>query len=184
MGNQSDVLQDIADRYGIEDDDLQAIKDASPLRKRIADLTSEVADLKPKAERLEQLEAKPKVVNAFAEYGVDMENLRPAERRAIESLQAPDNGATPEWVATHVQELELPVIERQAGSEEDQPNAAAITQQATAPSGSRRPQTSSITAVEAAAWAVDQQMRFAEQHPDEWEVLKQGGTVTGVIPPA
>jgi hypothetical protein len=78
-----------------------------------------------------------------------------------------------------VQTLDLPISDA-TGDETPPPAAAAVTSQATASAGARRSQSPTVRPQDVAEWGIDKQLRFREQHPDEWEALKRGEEVTGI----
>lgn len=145
---------------------------------KVPELERMLAEANDKAARLERVPARDE---AFRQYGVDLEGLRPAERRAIEQY---DGELEKDKIAEFVEEFDLPLV---TGSEQQQteapPPAAGVVRTArTAPAG-RQVAGLQITPDDARGWSATQTLEFSREHPSEWQALLQGQTVTGIQGP-
>ena len=132
--------------------------------------------------KINKLERGPLREKAFAEYGVDWEGLRPAERRAIETY---DGELDREKVAAFVEEYDLPLLNGQPPEAEQgqQPPAARIAAQATTPPARRGPTQTRITPDNVRQWnetSPEKWLRFKQAHPEAAELILQGQTVEGL----
>lgn len=153
---------------------------ATALRKkasRVDELEREKQELETKLRKLEQA---PKVEDAFRKAGVDFESLRPAEREALAALQVEDGDLTEEFVAQVITKYDLPVASVDTQNDEGEaPNAAAVVAAARqAPQG--RSSGTTISPGDTEGWSTEKLMRLKQSHPEEFEALKRGETVTGI----
>ncbi len=151
--------------------------------------------LRKKAERADELERKnaeleasnrklvvaPKKDQALRAAGVDVDNLRPADRQVIAGLEFEGDEPSDEWVAKTIGDLQLPIVAgtpAPAGA----PNAAAVVQTAAQAPGAGPGPTlgGTVTPETVAAWSTEQKVAWSEKHPEAWEALKRGEEVTGV----
>jgi hypothetical protein len=153
----------------------------SELRKKAekaAALEKERDELKQK---LEKVEKTPKVRDAFAKAGVDLDSLSKLERKAIESY---DGDLDEDAIGDFIEENELPVAsgdgsEQQGGEEE--PAAKKVAQAARRSGEGRGGHTApAITPDDAAAWSADRWAAFHDEHPEEAELLLAGKNVVGM----
>lgn len=154
------------------------------------------SSLRQKAEKTDRLEtenatlkaeiakrdAAPKIEKAFKDAGVDFDQLRPAEKQALQSLSVEDIGDENK-VASFITANELPLIAagNQAQGQQQQadppPNAAAVVQAArNAPQN----QTSSpvYTPADIASWDQPSRIAFEREFPEEAEAVRNGHEVT------
>jgi len=142
---------------------------------KVPELERQLAEATTKAEKLEKAPAR---VKAFAEYGVDLEKLRPAERK---TLDAYDGDLDAEHIAEFVQEYDLPLTEKNPDETGTQPEAGKIAVAARQGGGVARPgQGPQIGPDEIGKWSAEKWLRFKDQHPDEAELILQGKTVSGI----
>ena len=148
------------------------------LRKQNAELSQMLEEANKKAERLERVPARDQ---AFREYGIDFENLRPAERRAIEQY---DGELDAEKIGEFVEEFDLPTVNgsEQQSTEVPPPAAGVVRQARQAPAG-RQVAGLQITPDDARGWSATQTLDFSREHPSEWQALLQGQTITGIQGP-
>jgi hypothetical protein len=147
---------------------------------RAAELEKQLIAAQAKIEKLERTPLRDK---AFTEYGVDMEQLRPAERRAIETY---DGELDPEKIAAFVEEYDLPLTAPVQGEQEPQPAAARIAAQATTPPTRRGPGQTRVSPDDVRKWneaGPEKWMRFKRDHPEAAELILQGQTVEGLSYP-
>jgi hypothetical protein len=165
----SDLAREYEEKFG-----------ATKLREqaeKVPDLERQVAELNAKATRLERA---PQRDEAFKAYGVDIENLRPAERKAIESYEGE---LDTEKVAAFVAELDLPMTNGQQSGQDggaQVPNAAGVVSAAkSAPSGgaAKGPQLNSEVM---RSWTAEKIAAFEAKYPDELDRILQGETITGL----
>ena len=184
MGQFEDALKALRERFDADDlpGEIEVLEHykGSDLRKKAEEHDSAIARAEAAEAEVKRLKTVPKVTDALAKAGVDFEALRPLERKAIESLSFEGDEPTEEWVAKIVSESDFPMVEGVPGPEEGtEPNAAAIARQAKqAPAGGKGIGT--ITPEIVAAWPQEKRLRFRKEHQDAWNVLKDGGTVTGI----
>jgi hypothetical protein len=126
------------------------------------------------------LEKAPVRDKAFRDYGIDFENLRPAEREQVERY---DGEFDAEKIGEFVERYDLPTI--QAGTEgegeEPPPKAAGVVAAArSAPARQQRGEGTQITAEMVGTWDAEKWLRFKKEHPDAAETILQGQVVTGI----
>jgi hypothetical protein len=179
MGRYEDLVEQLRELPGAEDlaEEFEGFS-GSKLRKaaeRAPELERENGDLKAK---LAAVENGPKIQQAFRNAGVDLDQLRPAEKSALAAYSVDD--LTDDKVAAFISSNELPLIAGGASVNQDQappPAAAAVVSQAQrAPSANTPPAV--ITPTEAAKWSTESTMRFNDQFPEESEALRRGYEVT------
>lgn len=182
MSRLDDLIEEMR-QDGREDDakELEQLS-GSELRKKAGDaekLRKENEGLKAQVEKIEAL---PKRDKAFRDYGIDLDNLSKAERRVLESYEG---DLEKDSIAEFVEEFEIPLLEETEGEkseETEKPAAERIARQAQKNASGRGVPV--IKANEANEWSTEKLLRFREQHPEEYEALKRGETVTGVPAPA
>jgi hypothetical protein len=144
---------------------------ATKLEKRNAELEA----------RLEAVEKAPKIEKAFKDYGIDFDQLSKLERKAIESY---DGELSEEAIASFVEENELSLTESEGkpeDEEDEEPAAAKVAKAARrSAQGTGGHKAPVITPEETEEWSTEKLMRFSKAHPEQWELLKQGETVTGI----
>ena len=146
---------------------------------RVPELENENASLKAQVARFED---EPKRKAAFEQYGITFADLRPAEREALMSAEAPEDGYTPEWVGQIAEKYDLAVTQgADSGAEGEPPAAAAVVGMATSPA--QRGAKTTITPEDSREWSTETSVRFKKEHPDEFEALKRGESVVGVAAP-
>lgn len=146
---------------------------------KVGDLERERDELRGRVSTLERAPARDK---AFREYGVDIENLRPAELRALEQY---DGELEPEKIAAFVDELDLPLANEQTppGEQAPPPAAAGVVAAARSAPAGRRAGVVTITPDDAEKWPADALYKWGEEHKEALNQLLQGQTVTGIAPP-
>lgn len=174
-----EIVTDLRDR-GEDDlaDELEQGYGKSQLREqagKAATLEKELADALAKVDTLEKAPVRDK---AFRDYGIDFENLRPAER---EQLELYDGELDAEKIAEFVERYDLPTIQ---GSEqvatEPAPAAARIAAAARSAPAGRAGQATQITAEMVGDWSADKWLRFKAEHAEAAEDILQGKVVTGI----
>jgi hypothetical protein len=183
MPKLDDLIEELRGDGRDEDaEELEKLR-GSTLRKQAEKaerLERELADEKSKRERLEK---GPKVRKAFEKAGVDFEGLSKLERAAIEAY---DGDLEDEDIESFIEENELSVkdeSEEDTESKDDEPEAAKVAKAARR-SGERKGDPTKITPQMANEWSHEKRLAFLDEHPDEYEQLLQGETVTGVRVPA
>jgi len=175
MARLDDLIDELRD-HGRDDDadELEQLRGSS-LRKKAAkadEYEAQVAELKV---RLQEMELAPKRESALREYGVVLEDLRPAEREVLSTLKGE---LTPEAIGELVEKYGLPVGEVQGDLGEEQPAAAQVARVAQkAPRGRQAP---TLAPGDVEEWPTEKLLKFKQQNPEEFEALKRGETVTGV----
>lgn len=139
------------------------------LEQRVAELETENTGLKRAPER----------DKAFRDYGVDLENLRPAERRALEAY---DGELEAEKLAAFVEELDLPLVSGNGETPpaETPPAAAGVVAAVRAAPAGRQGAGAQITPEMAGTWEPEKWLRFKAEHAEAAETILQGKTVTGI----
>lgn len=177
MGDYEDAILALREADLDEQADVFESYGATALRKkagRTDELTRENEDLQ---KRLKSLEQGPKVEEAFRKAGVDFEALRPADREVITRTAVED--LNDQAVADLIAKYELPVVEGNEEQGDEEPAAAGVVSAARqAPQGQASGTT--LKPEDVAEWPVDKLQRLLKQHPEEFESLKRGETVTGI----
>jgi hypothetical protein len=142
------------------------------LEKRVTELESENTGLKRAPQR----------DKAFRDYGVDMDALRPAERRALETY---DGELEPEKLAAFVEEFDLPLVtgNGEQADQGDRPAAAGVAAVARSAPAGRRAGAAQITPQDAENWSPERLTEFGQKYPEAMNELLQGKTVTGITFP-
>lgn len=183
MGKFEDLVEQLRDQ-GL--DDLAEEFDqfgATALRKKAARADELESELQKAKAQVERFESAPKVEAAFRQAGVDFEKLRPADREVIQSLPVAE--LTEDKVGELIGRYEFPLIEGTQQQTGTTPPAAAVVDAAQqAPSGigqNGKPASATVTPEQAGEWAVDTALRFKEKYPEEFEALKRGEAVNGIV---
>ena len=169
----------LADLEGEAPDDLiQELRqfEGSKLREsaeKVPELERKLAEAEAKVTKLEAAPARQK---AFEDYGIDFENLSKAERKILESY---DGELDSDAIGELAEEFDLPTVQGAGqGEGEGAPESERQTQQAL--ERGKRPGRLTISPADTEEWPHDKLMRFMEEHPDEYESLMRGDTVTGI----
>lgn len=178
MGRKfEDILEEVRDLDSEIAAELEEFK-ASSLREKARERDEFEKRALAAEAKLEGIEKGAARSKAFEEYGIDFDKLSKLERKALDSY---DGELTAEAIGAFVEENELVLVDgREAPEEEEQSDARRIAQAArTAPRSSGR--AGVIEPGDTEDWSTEQLMRFREKHPEEFEALKRGETVTGVM---
>jgi hypothetical protein len=176
MAKFDDLVEKVREVDEVLAEELEEFKGSS-LRKKAEERDKFEAELQKARGELDRYVTQPKKEAALRDAGVDLEALRPAERKILEGLKADEY--TAEWASKIADEYELPRGE--ASSELETSQAAAVAQAASrAPTGGRTGSTSTVTPEMVGEWSTEKMNRFAEANPEEWDALKRGETVAGV----
>lgn len=177
MPDLDDIIESLKED-GRDDDaaELEKLR-GSNLRKaagKTAELETKNAELQAKLTKIEEA---PKREKALKDYGVDVDNLSKAERVVLANL---DGELNDEKVAELVREYDLPVVESGSSDEGTDVTAAerVARQAAKAPAGAKVGTT--LKPTDTVDWSHERLTRFSDAHPDEYEALMRGETVTGV----
>lgn len=169
----------LADLEGEAPDDLiQELRqfEGSKLREsaeKVPELERQLAEAQA---RVEKLEAAPARQKAFEDYGIDFENLSKAEREILEKY---DGELDSEAIGELAEKYELPTVQG-AGEEQGEEPAEAERQTQQALQRGQRPGRLTLRPEDTDDWPHDRFMKFMEEHPDEYEALMRGETVTGI----
>lgn len=171
-------LDDLIEEYRTDgrDDDAEELEKlrGSTLRQkasRTEALEKELADLKSENESLKR---GPEARKAFEDYGIDLENLSKAEQKVLEAY---DGDLTAEAISKVVEEYELPTTSEDAGGDE-KPAAERVAQAARNSESGRGKKAPTLAPSEVSEWSMEKRVGFADAHPEAWEALKRGETVT------
>lgn len=180
MAKLDELIEEL--RESDREDDAQELEKlkGSTLRTKAAKADELEKERDQLAAKVAELETAPKRTKAFEEYGIDLGNLSKAERALLEKY---DGELDSDSIGALVEEFELPVNESSTNETDtnEAPAAAKIAQAARrSQDGGSGNKAATVTPQDANGWAIDKQLRFAQQHPDEWEQLKRGETVVGV----
>lgn len=183
MAKLDELIEELREQ-GREDDveELEKLRGSTLRQKaqRAEQLEKELADERAKREALEK---GPKVEKAFKDAGVDFDSLSKLERKAIEGY---DGELDEEAIEAFIEENELSVTEASDEAKADEEPAAAKVAKAARRSGESRggSKTPQITPADAADWSMEKRLAFMDEHPNEYEALLRGETLTGVKAPA
>lgn len=177
MGQYDDLVEQVREYDEDLADKLTGFSGAN-IRKQLAEAETKAKRVDELEAELEGLKAAPKREEAFKDFGVDLENLSKLERKALEAY---DGELDREAIAAFVEENELPLVESQEGeTEAEERSDAELVAQAARTSPQGRTRGAVITPEDAAEWPTQKLMEFRAKHPEEFEALKEGQTVTGV----
>lgn len=173
-------LDDLIEEYrqdGREEDaaELEQLR-GSTLRQKAAQadrLQKEIDSLRSENESLKR---GPAAKAAFEDYGIDLESLSKAERRILESY---DGELTEQAIGNLVEEYELPTVSSEEAGDE-QPAAAQVAQAARSSETGRGKKAPVVKPEDISGMSMEQKLGFADKHPEAWEALKRGETVTGI----
>lgn len=173
-------LDDLIEEYrsdGRDEDagELEKLR-GSTLRQKAAradELEKKVVELEAKAK---ELEYRPARDAAFRDYGIDVEALSKAERKILESY---DGELNAEAISNLVEEYELPTSSEE-GDGNEQPAAERVAQAARSSETGRGKKAPTVSPADISAWPMEKKLGFADAHPEAWEALKRGETVTGI----
>jgi hypothetical protein len=178
MANLDEIIESLRED-GREDEasELEKLR-GSTLRKKAEEAAKIQKERDDAVAELTRLKTGPAREKAFRDYGVDFDALRPAEKRALEQLDGELDEAKVEEL---VRELDLPLVEEGGNAESETEEKSGAQQVAAA--ARRAPAGGGATTLkpeEVASWAPDKLARLYEKHPDEYEALLRGETVTGI----
>lgn len=187
MAKLDDLIEELRED-GREDDaeELEKLRGSS-LRKKAGDAERLQKELDSVKAENESLKRGPKVRAAFEKAGVDFASLSKLERKALEAY---DGEVDEDAIADFLEENEID-LDRGSESEDEgeepeakdeEPKAAKVAKAARR-SGERKDPTR-ITPEQANEWSAEKRIAFLDEHPDEYEALLRGETVTGVKAPA
>lgn len=172
-----ETLDEFVNQYGVPEEKAALFR-SNALRSELEDAKKQAAEAAEAKAELEKFKRQPKVHEALAEFGVDVNALNKRDRTIVDN-HFPEFKDAPEKesVATFLQEwgfdARLP-----EGEQEEQPNAAAVVNQSlSAPLASGFAQ---VTPKDFASWDTGRQRKFIQEHPQEYDTLLQGKPVSGV----
>lgn len=172
-----EALDEFVNQYGVPEDKAAMFR-SNALRTELEDAKKQAAEAAQAKAELDKYKRQPKVAEALAEFGVDVNALNKRDRTIVDN-HFPEFKDAPEKesVATFLQEwgFDARVPEGEAG---EQPNAAAVVNQSlSAPIASGFAQ---ITNKDFASWDTGRQRKFMKDHPNAYDALLRGETVQGV----
>lgn len=172
-----EALDEFVNEYGVPEEKAALFR-SNALRTELEEAKKQAAEAAQAKTELEKIKRLPKVHQALAEFGVDVNALNKRDREVVEN-HFPEFKDAPEKesVATFLQdwgfEARLP-----EGEAEDLPAAAAVVSQSlSAPLGSGFAQ---ITNKDFISWDQGRQRKFMKDHPEAYDALLRGETVQGV----
>jgi hypothetical protein len=175
MGVYEDTLEELRD-LDVPDEvitKLEGFKGSSLRAKAEAAgaLEKERDELKAQIARYE---AGPVRQSSFKDFGIDMENLSPAEAEILSNVEVPEGGFTKEQLAEIADKYQLPMTEA-SQAEEEGTNAEKVVTHARTNQG--RTAATVIKPQDTAGWPADKLRRLYDSHRDEYEALLRGETV-------
>lgn len=133
-GNVVATIEELREQLGdkVVDRVLEAVSADGPewYRKELAELGGAKKENEQLKAKLNQIERTPQIESAFREKGVAWDDLRPAERKAIEAFDGDLSDA--EAVSRFISDNEFPTASQEQGSASGGSEAAAISNFATA----------------------------------------------------
>lgn len=151
---------------------------ATSLRKEAGRARELEVELEKTKSQLEELVMLPKKEKLFADLGVDMDALRPAERDLLRTLKPESGDPDESWAEKIIERYQLPTGAPIEPPEET--GAAQIAGQARqAPAGGKS-RSGVITPEDVAAMSVEKRQAFKKNNPDAWERLLDGEEVSGI----
>jgi hypothetical protein len=186
LGEYEDVIERLREE-GLNDEAATLEKfGKNQLRDKAARADELEKELAEERAKRADLELAPKRLAAFEKAGVDVKNLRPADRAVMEMLKSDD--LTEEKITKFVEEFQLPVVDPNAGVEnESKPVAGQIGDQVRSGGGMAggspiviNPNDKNVFA----DWSTERLAKFQEMYATEWEALKKGFEVSVPALPA
>lgn len=169
MPDDFDVLVDELADAGLDDSYIDRLKkwSGSPLRKERNDALQKATALE---ERLAKAEAKT-LESTFTNLGI---TVKPTALRLPDDLDVLDEAKVREWA------VEQGLAEPPPPDTPDDEAAAheRVVAAGTGAAGGTKPQTIAPDDVE--EWSMDKRIAFKEKHPEAFEALKRGESVSGV----
>lgn len=174
-----DILADLRES-DVDSDLLEELEGftGSRLRERAERLPEMEAENTSLKAQIAKLEDEPKRRAAFEQYGINLAELRPAEREALMAVETPEEGYTPEWVGSIAEKYDLEVSTTEREVEGEGSPADRIAAQANSPV--QRSGKATLTPEDTAEWSTEKLLKFREEHKEEFEALKRGETVVGI----
>jgi hypothetical protein len=177
MAKFEDLIEQVRDE-GLTDvaDELESFK-ASALRKKAEERDAAVAERDEYKKKFEDQVQGPMKEKAFRDFGVDFDALRPLEREALSNIKPPEGEITESWISSQVEKYQFPLAAGTGEGEGEQSGARQIAEAATRP-GKAKPAQAVITPEDAGKWDDAEIDQFKKDHPEEYEGLKEGYSVT------
>ena len=181
-----EAIEVLRTEYRVPEDVLSALE-GTGLRSELKEARKEIERLKPFEAKVVQAEKAPTVLEAFRAQGVDIEALRPAERRAIESFKVEGDEIDVAAVKAMIAADDLPLaegFEPDAGADDGTGSGAAAIAGHAQTVGTRTATRSKVSPQDTADWSTEKLLAFKDKYPDEFEQLKAGEEVTlpGPVP--
>jgi len=179
MGKFEDLLEQLSE-YDVPEDIVDGLSEfkGSSLRKRAESATELERERDELKAKLAAIEVGKSRTEAFRSYGIDLENLRAAEREALERAEIPEAGINDQWIAGLAEKYQLPMLEVEQTEPAAKPAAAQIVDQARNTQG--RVANTVLKPEEVTQWPAEKLRRLFDKHPEEYEALLRGETVTGL----
>lgn len=179
MARLDELIEELSEQGRHDDvDELEKLRGSS-LRKqaeRASELEAKVAKLEGE---LAETKAAPARETALREYGVDIDSLSKAEKAIINGLKGE---LSAEAIAKLVEDYDLPVAQGDgADGAEEPPAAQRVAQHGNDAQRGTRAGGAVLTAEAVTAWPADKTRRFMTEHPEAYEALLRGETVTGIV---
>jgi hypothetical protein len=179
MARLDELIEELSEQGRQDDaDELEKLRGSS-LRKQATRATELEAEVQKLQSQLAERDAAPARETALREYGVDLENLSKAEKAIVGGLKGE---LTAEAIAKLVEDYDLPVAQSAGadGASGEAPAAQRVAQHAADAQRGARVGTGSISAENVAEWPADKTRRFMNEHPEAYEALLRGETVSGI----
>lgn len=181
-------LQEVLEEHGVETDDLDIEGIETELRESFGPkaLRKQLEEALPKAKRADDLEKEvaslkkgPVREKAFEEYGVVLEDLKPAEKEALEKFEWEGDEPTEEELSKFVEKYDLPVEAQE--EEEEIPASGKIGEQVRRSDGATSK--TKITPEAASKWSAESFVRFEKEFPEQAKQLLNGEDVVAAFSP-
>ena len=174
MARYEDLLEQLKE---LGQDDLADQFDqfsATNLRKKASERDEALTRAETAERELNTLKTLPRREEALKRAGIDLDQLRPAERELIRGRQFEGDEPSEQEIETLVKEYQLPVhkVDQQG---QQQTAAGAIAGQAmAAPAGGTNVGTQVVNKATTADWTTETWVRFVKEHPEASEALRRG----------
>lgn len=172
--DKEERLNELFEEYGVTEEDQTAFKDAlagKTLRTALEEANKELKELRPIKEKFERLQREPEVFAAAEKAGVDLEALKPLEKKALLAFE--DFGDEDKFAA-FIEEADLPTTGGGQVEEPEPPSAQVMNH---GRQNGRTPSSTALTPETYASWPPSKRHAFNQSNPDAVAALKKGESV-------
>lgn len=179
MPGLDDQLKALQTDFDIPEERLEPFRTAK-IREDLENALKEGKKVPDLEQTVRKLESAPKRTKALKDYGIDLDNLRPAELEAIEGFEWAGDEPTDEEIAAFAQRYDLPTsVEGEPEGEE--PTPAQILGEGRRGGETPRGRRGEISAATVESWPAERWAAFEQQYPDQARQILEGETVQAPV---